>query len=144
MFRITRNKHKQKQKAEAKADHWQKTIVITSKRQTRGKLTQGLRFLYFSFYCTGLYKKMQVAKQEKNILHSGVQRMTYKVWKPKEGNYFVIWWQSCNFCQTAAGWIDCGWGRCCLLVYFGLRADISLHRHHWCSVKGYQMMLGVV
>lgn len=52
----------------------------------------------------------------------------------------VIWWHGssyfCIFYQTAAGWSDCGWAGCRWSVFFGLCADTSFHRYHWCSVDG--------
>ena len=35
-------------------------------------------------------------------------------------------------------------GGCCLLVSFGLCADVSLHRCHWCSVDGRSNVLVVL
>ena len=56
--------------------------------------------------------------------------MSSAVSQPEEWHCSVVWWYGnrycCVFCQMAAGWTD--WlGGCCLLVSFGVCADISLH-----------------
>ena len=51
----------------------------------------------------------------------------------------VVWWYGsgyfCIFFQMFAKWTEFGLDCCCVLVSFGLYADNSLYRCHWCSSR---------
>ena len=60
----------------------------------------------------------------------------------------IVWWYGsgcfCVFVQMSAKWTDFGLDCCCLFVSFGLCADISLCRCHWCSSRWVPIMFQVV